>query len=134
MHIDKRTPSEILDDLVEKTSWRRWREITGKPLGVIGSLREIGRGLEPSKDLIKEAREDERKKTIDEVLAWLNDDDYSLTSINSFCKKFIKPDPVEELAKEIKDLLVETQCLKFVDSVYEKLAKYILDNYELKRK
>lgn len=90
---------------------------------------------------IKEAREDERKKTINEVLSFSRELGFHITCeayYNSLEAKFCTPDPVEELAKELYEANAkgngwgwETTSSK---GAYLEQAKHLLDNYELKKK
>lgn len=132
MYIDSRTLEEKYD--VNKNN-PLINPILGKPLGVTDSLLDPKRKAKMLETYVAAAREDERKKIANEVIDFLQKAKHDPSFIAKIKKLLGEPDPVEELAKEIANI-DEKLCTGGISlgESYTAVAKYILDNYELKKK
>jgi hypothetical protein len=75
-------------------------------------------------------RKDEREKTLDEVISYIGEMSVMVSQrgvLERLKQKFLAPDPVEELAKELRELDIDNMLDR-------EIAAYILDNYEIKKK
>ena len=103
--------------------------------------------MNPEGDGLIDIRKDEREKTLDEVINYVSEMSVMASQrgvLKRLKQKFLAPqfsDLVEELAQEIHDLDAISSRDKDWDNLTDapkirllKVARHILDNYEIKKK